>query len=220
MKVFDLFSGLRGWSDPFAARGHEVRTLELDKKFPGITYYEDIIEFAKDPDKWLKGWRPDIVLASPVCGGFSVLRIGKNWNHDHTPKTEFARHGLAMLNATISLIDFLKPTYFVIENPRAKMRKMPQMQKFTRFTVTYCQYGEKPPRMKPTDLWGGFPTAFAPKATCNNGDPCHVAAPRGSRTGTQGMDSALSAKIPHDLALALAMCLAAEKGFAVDGDIF
>ncbi len=206
MKVLDLFSGLRGWSEPFLERSHEVRTLELDRKFPGITYYADILEFAKDPDLWLQGWRPDVVLASPVCGGFSVMCIGRNWTKDHQPKTDTARHGLAMLEATISVINQLKPAFFVIENPRAKMRKMPQMVPFERRTVTYCQYGEN--RMKPTDLWGLFPKSLALKAICNNGDPCHVSAPRGSRTGTQGMDSAESAKIPH--ALALAICLAVE----------
>lgn len=36
---------------------------------------------------------------------------------------------------------------------------------------------------------------------CKNGDPCHIAAPRGSTTGTQGMDPALSGMIPRELAL-------------------
>lgn len=206
MKVLDLFAGLKGWSDPFTERGHDVRTLELDSDFPGITYYADILDFAKDPDAWLEGWRPDAVLASPVCGGFSVMNIGRNWTRDHQPKTETARHGLAMLEATIQTIAFLKPRFFLIENPRAKMRKMPHMANLERRTVTYCQYGER--RMKPTDLWGGFPPNLRLKAPCSNGGGCHVSAPRGSRTGTQGMDSAESAKIPR--LLSLAVCEAME----------
>ena len=40
--------------------------------------------------------------------------------------------------------------------------------------------------MKPTDIWTNHPdTKFKP--ACKNGDPCHVSAPRGSKTGTQGL---------------------------------
>lgn len=107
----------------------------------------------------------------------------------------------------MAIIQQIQPQFFIIENPRAKLRKLTCMQDFERRTVTYCQYGEN--RMKPTDLWGGFPPSLILKPICKNGAPCHVAAPRGSRTGTQGMDSAESAKIPY--ALALDVCIAAEK---------
>lgn len=100
-----------------------------------------------------------------------------------------------------------KPAFFVIENPRAKLRKLPVVADLERRTVTYCQYGEE--RMKPTDLWGVFPPSLVLKGACKQGMPCHVAAPRGSTTGTQGMSSAESAKIPYELALAV--CLAAEN---------
>ena len=56
------------------------------------------------------------------------------------------------------------------------------MSGLPRYTVTYCQYGDE--RMKPTDIWTNHP-APAFKPPCNNGDSCHVAAPRGSQTGTQ-----------------------------------
>lgn len=207
MKVLDLFAGLRGWSSAFSDRGHDVRTLELDLNFPDITYYADIEEFAADPDKYLCGWRPDIILASPVCAAFSVMNIGKNWTHDHQPKTVTARHGLAMLEAAVLSIEKLHPKFFLLENPRAKMRRMPVLSKFERRTVTYCQYGEQ--RMKPTDLWGGFPPSLVLLPPCKNGDPCHIPAPRSSSTGTQGMSGVVSAKIPY--ALSLAVCLAAEE---------
>lgn len=207
MRVLDLFSGLRGWSEPFEARGHECRTLELDKKFANITYYMDILEFAKDPAAVLGDWRPDIILASPPCEGFSVMQIGRNWTPEGEPKTDKARLSVKLVEATRQTIRLLNPRFFVIENPRAKLRKLPVMADLERRTVTYCQYGEH--RAKPTDLWGGFPPSLVLKQPCKNGDPCHVAAPRGSRTGTQGMDRALSAKIPA--LLAQAICEAAER---------
>ena len=39
-----------------------------------------------------------------------------------------------------------------------------------------------------------------PKPMCKNGDPCHVSAPRGSKTGTQGRESAYyRSMIPEEL---------------------
>ena len=55
----------------------------------------------------------------------------------------------------MGLIKELDPTYYFIENPRGKMRKMDCLQEFPRYTVTYCQYGDI--RMKPTDLWTNHP---------------------------------------------------------------
>ena len=71
------------------------------------------------------------------------------------------------------------------------------MQDLPRYTVTYCQYGDK--RMKPTDIWTNHPNPnFLPM--CKNGDKCHESAPRGSRTGTQGLqNSAERAIIPEAL---------------------
>ena len=65
-----------------------------------------------------------------------------------------------------------------------------------RYTVTYCQYGDT--RMKPTDLWSNI--EFKLKPMCKNGDDCHQSAPRGSRTGTQGMINAYEkSKVPEKL---------------------
>ena len=61
------------------------------------------------------------------------------------------------------------------------------MQGLPRYTVTYCKYGDF--RMKPTDWWTNHPNPKF-KPPCKNGDPCHQAAPRGSRTGTQGLKGA------------------------------
>ena len=64
------------------------------------------------------------------------------------------------------------------------MRKTEWMQGIPRYTVTYCQYGDK--RMKPTDIWTNHPMpGFLPP--CKNGDSCHEPAPRGAKTGTQGI---------------------------------
>jgi hypothetical protein len=84
-----------------------------------------------------------------------------------------------------------------MENPRGLLRKMDLVQNLKRQTVTYCQYGDE--RMKPTDIWTNS-DVWVPRKMCKNGDSCHVAAPRGSRTGTQGRANAYErSKIPVDL---------------------
>lgn len=204
LRVLDLFSGLEGWSAPWRQRGHEVYRVEIDPRFPAE--HRDVMDFSVSQ----LPWRPNVVLASPPCTAFSVMQIGRNWTHDHQPKNDRARHGLMLLDRTVQLIDEIGPAVFVLENPVGKMRRMPQVQSFDRRTVTYCQYGET--RMKPTDLWGGFPRRLVLREPCVNGAPCHVRAPRGSTSGTQGMDSATSAKIP--LELSLEICKATEQHFA------
>ena len=44
--------------------------------------------------------------------------------------------------------------------------------------------------MKPTDIWTNF-IEWKPKQMCKNGDDCHVSAPRGSKTGTQGLKGSI-----------------------------
>lgn len=49
------------------------------------------------------------------------------------------------------------------------------------------RYGER--RQKPTDIWTNHPKPDF-KPPCKRGAPCHDAAPRGSRTGTQALKNA------------------------------
>lgn len=71
------------------------------------------------------------------------------------------------------------------------------MKGLYRYTITYCQYGDT--RMKPTDIFTNHPNPQF-KPPCKNGDKCHEAAPRGSRTGTQGLkDATVRSVIPDKL---------------------
>jgi site-specific DNA-cytosine methylase len=124
------------------------------------------------------------------------------------PVTVKAELGIAMVKHTIDLIEAVNPRYFTIENPRAMLRKMAIVQHLDMKTVTHCLYGD-PSRMKPTDLWGGFPPDFEARH-CKNGDTCHVAAPRGARTGTQALSGTPeSAMVP--IGISTEMLAAIEK---------
>ena len=75
------------------------------------------------------------------------------------------------------------------------------MQEFDRHTIWYCQYGDN--RAKPTDIWTNS-TNWIPKPVCHNGNTnCHhESAPRGSKTGTQGIKGSYDrSKIPSELCI-------------------
>ena len=197
MKILELFSGTQSISKVFKSNGWHTFTIDNNDFFENNTTWTVDILTVTAQDILDKFGKPDIIWASPPCTTFSVASIGKHWNKDNTPKTKEAEIGLLILYKTIELIEELKPKYFFIENPRGKMRKMPIMDKFKIHTVTYCQYGDK--RMKPTDIWTNHPNPNF-KPMCKKGMPCHEAAPRGSQTGTQGLENAIEkARIPEEL---------------------
>jgi hypothetical protein len=208
MKVLDLFAGLGGASRAFKERGHDVTTLDLDPRF-GCTITENILEV-----RWaeLARFGPyDFIWASPPCECFSVASIGHHWTKgedSNEPKTPEAVIAQLLVTRTLELIEGLYPRAWIMENPRGMLRKLPCVRGLPRVTVTYCQYGET--RMKPTDLWGHFPTGWRPRPMCHPKDPCHESAPRGARTGTQGIKGAAErAVVPY--ALSLELCLAMEE---------
>lgn len=188
MKVLELFAGTRSIGKAFEARGHDVFSIEWDRNFKDIDMYADIGQITAQ-DIIQEFGIPDVIWASPDCSTFSIAAIShhrrknpKTGNLD--PVSDYAKFCDKIDQHVLHLIRQLQPRFYFIENPRGGMRKMEWMQQIPRYTVTYCQYGDT--RMKPTDIWTNHPsTQFKPM--CKNGDPCHIKAPRGSRTGTQGL---------------------------------
>tara|TARA_R100001463_G_scaffold13359_2_gene35654 strand:- start:21 stop:650 length:630 start_codon:yes stop_codon:yes gene_type:complete len=203
MKVLELFAGSRSIGKAAESLGYEVYSTDLNA-FEGIDYPIDILEF----DTSKVPFKPDIIWASPPCTYFSVASIGKHWNKNHTPKTEQAVFGVKVIKKTIQIIQELNPKYWYIENPRGKLRKLDIVKGLPRTTVWYCTYGDK--RAKPTDIWTNNlrsvfnPDGWQPRPECFNGNKnCHhESAPRGSRTGTQGLKGNYErSKIPNELCL-------------------
>lgn len=194
VKVLELFAGTRSIGKAFEARGHEVFSVEWDKSFERIDLYADIGNLTVQEILDQFG-RPDVIWASPDCTTFSIAAI--SYHRRKNPETgsldpisEYAEFCDKVDQHVLELIRELQPEFWFIENPRGGMRKMSWMQGLPRHTVTYCKYETDRPleqrRMKPTDIWTNHPApGFYP--ACKNGDHCHVRAPRGARTGTQGL---------------------------------
>lgn len=194
MKVLELFAGTRSIGKAFEKRGHEVFSVEWNKDFKNIDLYADILTVTAE-DIIRSFGRPDVIWASPDCTTFSIAAISHHRRQNPEtgnldPVSDYAKFCDQVDKHVLQLIRDLKPKYYFIENPRGGMRKMEWMQGLPRYTVTYCQYETDKPvserRMKPTDIWTNHPDPRF-KPMCKNGSPCHEAAPRGSKTGTQGL---------------------------------
>ena len=200
MKVLELFSGTGVLSAAFMERGHRTLTVDWSEAH-APDWNVDIGTLTADEVVGRFG-RPDVIWASPDYTTYSVMCISRH--RDGTrPKTEYAARCDSTNAHVCDLIRKLKPKVWFIENPVGMLRKMPFVLDLLRdaggrrHTVTYCQYGES--RQKPTDIFTNHPDPrFRPP--CSRGDPCHEAAPRGSKTGTQGIRGKRDrAKLPGEL---------------------
>jgi hypothetical protein len=195
MKTIELFAGTRSFSKVAKELGHKTFTTDY-KEIDG----QDLVADVRSLNANDFPFEPDILWASPPCEGFSVAAIGKNWGGGHRgyePKSDSARRSIELVQNAVRLIEEINPTWWFIENPRGVLRKLDLIDSPFRHTVTYCQYGDT--RMKPTDIWTNA-YWWTPRPMCKNGAPCHVAAPRGSRTGTQGIKGYKNrSRIPAEL---------------------
>ena len=205
MVTVELFSGTGSFSKVALERGNWINTYDLadhaDELVEGTHTRCDVLD-----ESVVYHQQPDILWASPPCTAFSVASLGHHWTGGkgaYIPKTEAAVVALKILERTLDIIVAQNPDFWFIENPRGMMRKKidklfeARGLRAIRHTVTYCQYGDD--RMKPTDIWTNC-DVWKPKPACKNGAPCHVAAPRGSKTGTQGIKGARErSRIPAEI---------------------
>ena len=189
-KVIDLFAGMEGWSAAFKEHGDEIFTTDWEPSFD-VDLVADIRELDADDFPF----QPDVILSSPPCEKFSIMTIGRYWNKDNTPKDPRAQEAIDTVQASLKLIEELNPKFWIMENPLGKLRKLDFMQPYERRTVTYCKLGL--PYRKATDLWGVFPPSLELPEPCKNGSPCHMATPRGSKTGIQSNSSKQFGRLVH-----------------------
>ncbi len=204
--ILELFCGTKSISKTFEEHGYESFTIDNDPRHnPDMC--EDILKL----ESCCIPFSPSILWASPPCTCFSVASISTHWTGGkkaYIPKTNEAEISIKLVRKVLYLIGELQPDYWFIENPRGVLRKMPFMielsKKCFRHEVSYCQYGDT--RMKPTDIWTNNPKWIS-KPMCKNNEPCHEPAPRGSKTGTQGLKGVIERSIiPKALCLEILKC--------------
>lgn len=183
IKTAELFAGTKSFSKEAEKEGCEVWTTDHDPVF-NCDLTGDILEEEIKKIIWEKVKESYMVWMSPVCTTLSMASGNTHWTADRKPKTEEAIKGKKFLDFCWEVAEYCikNNKIFFIENPRARARWFLPVK--YRKTVWYCQYGDI--RAKPTDIWTNL--NWNPK-TCKNGNKeCHhEPAPRGSKTGTQGL---------------------------------
>lgn len=111
--VWDLCSGLGGWSEAFAQGDWFVVRIESN---PGLEY----VPFTriKDVTQWMD-WidelpHPDLVICGPPCTEFS----------DANPRVDRSTLSpdMSVVQACLDIIDYIKPTWWLLENVKGAVR--------------------------------------------------------------------------------------------------
>lgn len=206
--IIELFSGTESFSKVAREFGYSTLTVDNDLRHkPNICMDINELSITDIPEKFRN---PYIIWASPDCSCYSVASIGTHWmggNKAYIPRTDKALRSLNVCRHTWELIKELNPKYWVIENPRGLLWKMNIFPNEYWKVVWYCQYGDT--RAKPTTLNTNIP--FVPRI-CHNGNPDHERAPRGAKTGTQGLkDSVARSVVPRQLCYELLQAVEGDK---------
>jgi hypothetical protein len=148
MKVlWDLCSGLGGWSEAFVQDGWIVIRIETNEALQYVphTLKLDVRQWADWADDLPK---PDVILASPPCLEFSTAYMA--------PRSVAAREGrpfepdMSIVNACKDIIDAFTPTWWCIENVNGAI---------SAFDPLLGRFSQK---VGPFFLWGNFPTMLLP----------------------------------------------------------
>ena len=168
--VWDLCSGLGGWSEAFVQDEWTVIRIEINEDLAYIPF--TLHANVKEYHDWINMLpKPDLILASPPCTEFSLAQNFHNGRPDHPD--------MSILFACIDIIDLMKPKYWCIENVAGACRFFePHLGKHTQ-------------RAGPFFLWGNFPyVALDPSWTHDKED--NVKGPRHLRPNQRG-------KIPFEI---------------------
>ena len=149
MRILELFAGTGSVGNVFKDKGWEV--LSLDRNMDA-----DIRTDIMDSDyRTCEPGHFDVIWSSPACNEYSRAKsVGIR-------KIAEANQ---VVQRTLDIIDYLKPTDWFSENPQTGMLKeQPMMQDRSYTDVDYCRYGM--PYRKRTRIWNNLDT-WAPRPLC------------------------------------------------------
>lgn len=214
MKILEVYRYRTDFTKALRERGHSVYLVDFDQKsnpdFLGTAneFYNYLLN---DVDGW-KQYKFDVIFARPHCITYSARA---RWYHHRAgptaePLTEKARWNDDEVQAILNIINFVKPDYWLMENPHADLRKRPFMAGIPYNTITYCQYGYD--LRKITDIFGVYPTGWV-KPPCKVGASCHTHG-SGKNGKTKAWNTTIDARkntaeFPYEVSVAIADALEA-----------
>lgn len=131
LKVLDLFSGLGGFSEAFYLNHDEVLRIEnnpLLSSVPGtemmdVLKLRDLIKSSLEEGDLLPHLlQLDVILASPPCYDFSLAYSAPQAIASRNGEFDSYAPDMELVEATLEIIEILKPRYFIIENVRGSIR--------------------------------------------------------------------------------------------------
>ena len=156
-RLLELFCGGKSVGKAAAKWGYDVISVDILQRFkPTICCDLLDFDFQKYPVGYIK-----YIHASPPCTEFSIAKTVGVRKIDEATK---------LVLKALAIIDYLKPVYWTLENPRGLLRAQPCMAPYKMYLteVSYCKYGFR--YRKNTDLWTNIP--YQPRSLCLKGTYC------------------------------------------------
>jgi hypothetical protein len=155
-RLLELFSGTHSIGRVAEKMGYEVTSLDRDLPAKSKLYdYTSKNHIQHDIMTWDYKIYPeghfDVITASPVCLFWSCL-LPSNFGREISrhPGVKFNRellekdiedHGKPMVNKVREIIDYFKPKYYWIENPKTGRMK-DYITDLPYYDVDYCKYSD------------------------------------------------------------------------------
>ena len=152
----ELFSGTHSFGKVSSSMGFNVYSLDRDlgAECPFGSGYVSKNHIQADIMTWdYKQFKPGffkIITASPVCLWWSHLRncclnrVLKGMDRPLTRQdiqNDIEKFGIPMVEKVFEIINYLKPPYFIIENPQTGKMKDYINELIPFYDVDYCKYG-------------------------------------------------------------------------------
>ena len=160
--VLELFSGTHSWGKELHKK---YNVVSLDRDMGGDcalgSGYKSALHIQQDIMTWdYKVYKPNhfyLITASPVCNIWSNLKntwIGRKLKeHGDTIITkeilqqDIDKFGKPMVDKMIEIIEYFKPTYYIIENPYLSKMRHYILEAYPQYSsknvlASYCKYSD------------------------------------------------------------------------------